>query len=185
MKVKVKVAQSCLTLCDPMGYMVHGILQNTGVGSLSLLQGILPTQGLNQGLLHYRQILYQLSYEGSPMTELVHHNHKRGGGGLVAKSCLALETPWAVACQAPPSMGFSRILEWVAISFSRGSSQPRNWTQVSCIAGRFFTNWTIRQAQNSIVILNEMTLTFPANAKNLVFHSSVSHILCNLHIPTK
>ena len=35
----------------------------------------------------------------------------------------------------------ARILEWVAISFSRGSSQPRNWMQVSSIAGRFFTNW--------------------------------------------
>ena len=40
--------------------------QNTGVGSLSLLQGIFPTQGSNPGLLHYRQILYQLSYQGSP-----------------------------------------------------------------------------------------------------------------------
>ena len=40
--------------------------QNTGVGSLSLLQGIFPTQGLNPGLLHCRQILYQLSYHGSP-----------------------------------------------------------------------------------------------------------------------
>ena len=39
--------------------------QNTGVGSLSLLQGILPTQGLNPGLLHCRQILYQLSHQGS------------------------------------------------------------------------------------------------------------------------
>ena len=36
--------------------------QNTGVGSFSLLQGIFPTQGLNPGLLHYRQILYQLSH---------------------------------------------------------------------------------------------------------------------------
>ena len=35
--------------------------QNTGVGSLSLLQGIVPTQGSNPGLLHYWQILYQLS----------------------------------------------------------------------------------------------------------------------------
>ena len=41
--------------------------QNTGVGSFSLLQGIFPTQELNQGLLHCRQILYQLSYQGSPM----------------------------------------------------------------------------------------------------------------------
>ena len=40
--------------------------QDTGVGSLSLLQGIFPTQGLNPGLLHCNRILYQLSYEGSP-----------------------------------------------------------------------------------------------------------------------
>ena len=40
--------------------------QNTGVGSLSLLQGIFPTQGLNPGLPHCRQILYQLSHKGSP-----------------------------------------------------------------------------------------------------------------------
>ena len=39
--------------------------QNTGVGSLSLLQGIFPTQELNWGLLPYRGILYQLSYQGS------------------------------------------------------------------------------------------------------------------------
>ena len=37
--------------------------KNIGVGSLSLLQGIFPTQGLNQGLLHCRHILYQLSYQ--------------------------------------------------------------------------------------------------------------------------
>ena len=46
-----------------------------------------------------------------------------GGGGLVPKSCPALVTPWTIACQAPPSMGFwTRVLEQVAISFSRGSS---------------------------------------------------------------
>ena len=39
--------------------------QNTGVGSLSLLQGIFPAQGLNPGLPHCRQILYQLSHQGS------------------------------------------------------------------------------------------------------------------------
>ena len=68
MKEKVKVAQSCLTLWDP-----HGIYspwnspgQNTGVGNLSLLQGIFPNQGSNPGLLHCRQILYQLSHKGSP-----------------------------------------------------------------------------------------------------------------------
>ena len=43
--------------------------QNTGVGSLSLFQGIFPTQELNPGLLHYRRILYQLSHKGSPQTQ--------------------------------------------------------------------------------------------------------------------
>ena len=83
--------------------------QNTGVGILSHLQGIFPTQGSNPGLLHFRQIVYQLSHKGSP-----------------------------------------RILVWVAYPFSRGSSQPRNWTGVSCIAGRFFTNWAIREVLASI-----------------------------------
>ena len=40
----------------------------------------------------------------------------------------------------------ARILEWVAIPFSKGSSQPRDRTQVSCIAGRFFTIWATREA---------------------------------------
>ena len=80
--------------------------QNTGVGSLSLLQGIFPTQGLNSGLPHCRQILYQLSQQGCPT-----------------------------------------VLEWVTYPFSRGSSQPRNQTRVSCLAGRFFTSWATVEAQ--------------------------------------
>ena len=94
-KSESEVAQSCPTLSDPMdcsppGSSVHGIFQarvlewgaiafsdglhcpwnspgqNTGVGSLSLLQEIFPTQGLNPDLSHCRQILYQLSHKGSP-----------------------------------------------------------------------------------------------------------------------
>ena len=45
----------------------QGKPKNTGVGSLTLLQGILPTQEANWGLLHCRWIIYQLSYQGSPM----------------------------------------------------------------------------------------------------------------------
>ena len=78
--------------------------QNTGVGSLSLLQGFFQTQGLNPGLQHCRWILYQLSHKGSP-----------------------------------------KILEWVAYPFSSRSSWPMNWTVVSCIAGRFFANWAMRE----------------------------------------
>ena len=40
----------------------------------------------------------------------------------------------------------ARILEWVAISFSRGSFQPRDWTRVYYIAGRFFNVWITREA---------------------------------------
>ena len=109
--MKLKVAQSCPTICDPMDYTVHGILQarilgwvafpspgdlpnpgieprsltlqtdslpaeppgkpkNTEVGSLSLLQQIFPTQKSNWGLLHCRQILYQLSYQGIPLLKM-------------------------------------------------------------------------------------------------------------------
>ena len=52
-----------------------------------------------------------------------------------------------VSHQAPPTMGIlqARILEWVAILFSRGSSQPRDQTCISCIAGGFLTVWATRE----------------------------------------
>ena len=57
-------------------------------------------------------------------------------------------TPW---CSPPGSsvhgISQARILEWVAIPFSRGSSQPRTWTWVSYTAGRFFTFWATREAR--------------------------------------
>ena len=60
---KVKVPQSCPTLWDPMEKSPG---QNMGVGSLSLLQGTIPTQESNPGLPHCRWILYQLSHKGNP-----------------------------------------------------------------------------------------------------------------------
>ena len=52
---------------------------------------------------------------------------------------LLFATPWTTAPQAPLSLGFSRQgLQCVAIRFSRGSSQPKEWTQVPCTASRFF-----------------------------------------------
>ena len=71
--MKMLVAQSCLTLCDhmdcnPLGSSVHGILENTGVGSHVLLQGICLTQGSSPGLLRCMQILYHLSHQGSPQS---------------------------------------------------------------------------------------------------------------------
>ena len=68
----VSVSESRSVVSNSLG--PHGLYnpwnspgQNTGVGSSSLLQGIFPTQESNWGLLHYRQILYQLIYQGNPV----------------------------------------------------------------------------------------------------------------------
>ena len=63
--------------------------------------------------------------------------------------------PWTAAHQAPFSMGIlqARILEWVAMSSFRGSSQPMDWTCVSWIAGRFFTVWATREAHFKLLII--------------------------------
>ena len=60
---------------------------------------------------------------------------------LVAQSCLTICNPMACILPGSSVHGIlqARILEWVAIPFSKGSSQPSNWTQVSYIASRFFT----------------------------------------------
>ena len=101
---KKSESESCSVMSDSL--WPHGLYspwnspgQNTEAGSLSLLQGVFPSQGLSPGLMHYRRILYHLSHKES-----------------------------------------SRKLEWVAYLFSSRSSWARNWTRVSCIAGRFFTN---------------------------------------------
>ena len=61
----------------------------------------------------------------------------------------------------------ARILEWVAFPFSRGSSQPRDWTQISCVAGGFFTSWATREAQEywmgRLSLLQGMFLTQELN----------------------
>ena len=69
------------------------------------------------------------------------YNHlSSGGGGLVAKLHPTLANPTNCTLLGSYVHGIpqARIVEWVAISFSRGSSWPRDQTQVSCIAGRFF-----------------------------------------------
>ena len=57
----------------------------------------------------------------------------------------SLWPPWTVACQTSLSVGFSRQEYWIGLPF-RGSSQPRDWTQVSCIARRLITTWATREA---------------------------------------
>ena len=63
-------------------------------------------------------------------------------------------TPWTYNLPGSSLRGIlqARILEWVAIAFSRRSSWPRGWTQVSCIAGRFFMVWATREAQTTTCV---------------------------------
>ena len=88
-----------------------------------LLQRIFPTQGLNPGLPHCRQMLYHLSHQGSLQIE-----------GCDSKR----DVVWCCLC----------VMEWIAISFSRGSSQPRARTRVSGIADRHFTIWATREVKD-------------------------------------
>ena len=73
---------------------------------------------------------------------------------LVTQSCLTLCGPMDCSLLGSSVHGIfqARILEWVAISFSRGSSHFREWTRVSHIAGRFFTIWATREARMSHII---------------------------------
>ena len=66
---------------------------------------------------------------------------------LVAQSCLTLgdSMDWSLPGSSVQVILQARILEWIVIPFSRGSSRPRDWVQVSCIAGRFFTAWATRE----------------------------------------
>ena len=73
-------------------------------------------------------------------------------------------TPWTVACQAPLSMEIlqARILVLVAISFSRGSSPPRDWTYISCIGRQTLYHWATC-IQFSSVARSCLTLCDPVN----------------------
>ena len=75
----MKVTQSCLTLCDPLDYTVHGILQARILEHFPS-PGDLPNPlGSNPGLPHCRRILYQLSHKGSPHACLGFTKKKQAG----------------------------------------------------------------------------------------------------------
>ena len=73
--------------------------------------------------------------------------------------------PWAVDCQAPlHGILQARILEWVAISFSRGSSSPRDWTHISSTGSRILYYWATREAP-IVQYLNKKTIRHYINVK--------------------
>ena len=84
---------------------------------------------------------------------------------LVIQSCLTLCNPMDCSLSGPSVHGIlqPRTLEWVAMPFSSGSSWPRDQTQVSCIADRFFTVWATRD------ILSHPAYVQPLNLARFIF----------------
>ena len=155
-----KSRQSCPTLCDPMdcslpGFSIHGIFQARTLewvpfpspmhesGKWKWSHSVVSDSLQSHGLAAYQAppsmgFSREQYWSGVPLPSLI-----------FKASIMKMK----VKLFSPVLPGFSihevfqaRVLEWAAISFSRGSSQPRDWTQVSCIADRCFTAWTAREA---------------------------------------
>ena len=153
----MKVTQLCLTLCNPMDYTVHGILQARILEWVALpFRGDLPNPGIKP-----RSPTLQVDSLPAEPPPGKPKNTGVGGLSLLQRIFLTqeLNQDWAIreapkvvqSCLTlcdPMDKGSPRILEWVSYLFSSWSSWPRNWipTQVSCIAAGFFTNWAIREA---------------------------------------
>ena len=194
--------------CDPMGRMEFSRPEYWS-GYPFPSPGDLPNQGLNPGLPHCRQILYQLSPQGSPRilecfnfktpspADLPSPGIERWSPAIQADSLPTylsgkpkvingrnqkldkvlkwkwkslghvwlFATPWTVV----HGILQARILEWVAFPFSRGFSQPRDQTQVCHIAGRFFTSWATREAQeywSALTLRSFLQQIFPTQGLN-------------------
>ena len=140
---------SCLILCSPMncsppGSSAHGIFQAgiLAAAAAKSLQSCLtlcdPIDGSPPGPA-VPGILQARTLEWVAISSSSAWKWKVKVKSFSRVRLLA--TPWTAAHQAPPSMGFSRqeywsgvLLEWVAISSSRGSSQPRDWTHISWVS---------------------------------------------------
>ena len=119
--------------------------KNSGVGCHVLLQGIFSIQGLNQHLLHWQADSLPPSHQGSPIEPCV--CVCVCVCVLAAQLCPTLCHPTDCSLPGSSVLGClqARILGWVAMPFSSGSSRPRDWTQVSCAAGGSFTFWASRE----------------------------------------
>ena len=130
----MKVAQSCPTLCKPMDNKANGILQDRILEWVAFPFSRRSSQPRDRTQVSYTAGRFFTSWATRKWSE-------------VAQSCPTLCDP--MDCSLPGSSihGIlqARVLEWVAISFSRGSSRPRDWTWVAHIPGRRFNRWTTRE----------------------------------------
>ena len=115
--------------------------QSTPLRLSSIIQKVVAVlrlgNSINEILIHNRN-----NIQPWLTIESISHSWK-----LVVQLCLTLCNPMDGSLLGSSVHGLlqARILEWVVIPFSRGSSQPRDQTRVSCIAGRFFTTWATRE----------------------------------------
>ena len=135
--------QLCPTLCNPMDYSLPCSMefsrQEYWCGLPCLPSEDLPDPGVKLKSLEFPGLeggFFTTAPPGKPSLVIWWSEVK------VAQLCLPLWDPMDYSPWNSPA----RILEWVAYPFYIGSFQPRNWTGVSCIAGRFFTNWAMREA---------------------------------------
>ena len=128
------------------------------MGSLSLLQGIFPTQGLNPGLPRCRWILYQLSHQGSPrILEWVVFPFSRGSSrprnwARVSYVAGGFLTPQTIDRQSPLSTGFSRKEYWGGFPCPPPGYLPNpgikpTFLMSPALAGEFFSTSTTREAR--------------------------------------
>ena len=148
---KVKVIHTALCICNP-GQMLAGLYHRLP-GSQEPSEGNNRTENLNHPSSMFTTKRFSISPH-KPKFKIT-WNVAKSSGGLVAKY-LTLEIPWTAARQAPLSIGILGKNTGVGWHFLlQGYSPPRYRTQVSCIAGRFFTNWATREAK-SRAALNEV-----------------------------
>ena len=97
------------------------------------------------------------------------------GGGLVARLCPTLATPWTIAHQASLPMGFPRQEYWSGLLFPIPRDLPNPGIEpgslvlraVSCIAGRFFADWATREATPLVIWLHKQTNSYSIPLENL------------------
>ena len=154
----VPVAELCLTLSDPIGCGTSCLFYIAGIFQTRIVEWAAVSSSRGAPWSRDRTLVSCVSCTGR---WILHHRTTWGAGFCtsineqcenqkqVTQSRPTLCDP--MDCSLPGSSVHgilqARILEWVAFPFSRGSSQPRDQTQVSHIVGRFFTVWATREAQ--------------------------------------
>ena len=95
--------------------------------------------------------------------------------------------PWII-CSLPgssvPGISQARIQVWISISFSRGSSWPRDWTHISCISRQIVYHWATWEAHLTITEIQNKTkyISFHLQSKDLVIHRNLQFIKSNMEL---